>query len=486
MFEPIPPSAMDPKQNEPEASRTQNESELETDNKATSIQVQSEDVKPTPIQTDLNQSSPAPATAPRPNGEALTPSRYNPQFSATTQMILSRLKKGNGGSTSPSPGFSTAQLPSPAKATYEDVKRRLVEKLSTTMTLPMPTPSPTPAAAVRTLGHTSSAMSPTVGTKRKRHPEEQDVSPLTRSLPPTESPIVTRPAPKQPAKRRRVKDESMCVKCQRTSFTDANVIVACGCGEAWHQLCHEPEISEDVARIRASFKCNTCIQEDKEQARYQIELTKYREAKQEQADLRRQQHEVAKMREKRLANLPSFIKPELVGFEAGDATTDMRMDYFEGLRRTDLINLLSFSDQIKPGLLVDILVSVSKKHPDLPIFNSPYWAQPKGQPTSPQGDSFTKGTESHLSAPKASKQRSKTGGVRKILKTAPAEVVDAAADDEDDLLPPSWSKAGQGLYAKLPPEKEDTHFLVDDNDEEAFSHFLVDRSGKQIMEPIKG
>lgn len=169
--------------------------------------------------------------------------------------------------------------------------------------------------------------------------------------------------------------------------------------------------------------------------------------------------------------------------------------------QSDLVNLLIFSNELQPGLLADVLVSISKKHPELPIFGSPNWAQPKVvRSTEPPPIITTTNTDIHQpqqeaqrprqnnpARPKASKQRSKTGGVRKILKTAPAEAADPAANeaDDDDALPESWPKAGHGLYAKLKPEKEDP-FLFDDNDEEAFSHFMVDPRGKQIMEPLVG
>lgn len=79
--------------------------------------------------------------------------------------------------------------------------------------------------------------------------------------------------------------------------------------------------------------------------------------------------------------------------------------------------------------------------------------------------------------------------MRKILKTksVPSKVVPRTADDDDDDgMPLTWQPAGKGLYAQLPPEREDSKFLVDDNDEEAFSHFMVDKRGKQIMDPVKG
>lgn len=114
----------------------------------------------------------------------------------------------------------------------------------------------------------------------------------------------------------------MCVKCQRSSDTAANLIITCGCGEAWHQLCHDPQVSEETASNPATFKCSTCVVEDKAQANYQAKLVKYREAKQQQSDLKKQRAEVERLRTRNLEGLPDFIKPELVGFGAGDASTD--------------------------------------------------------------------------------------------------------------------------------------------------------------------
>ncbi|EQB56766.1 hypothetical protein CGLO_03223 [Colletotrichum gloeosporioides Cg-14] len=349
-------------------------------------------------------------------GKSPTPSRYTPQFTASTKQILSRIKNenGSGSNSSPSLGFTTAQISAPAKATYEDVKRRLVETLSTSTTLPMPTASPRPTAAAAT--YANQLPSPS-GVKRKRGSDEHDGRPPTRPTPRDEPQPVAIQPPKPPAKRKRVKDSSMCVKCQRSSDTAANLIITCGCGEAWHQLCHDPQVSEETASNPATFKCSTCVVEDKAQANYQAKLVKYREAKQQQSDLKKQRAEVERLRTRNLEGLPDFIKPELVGFGAGDASTD-------------------------------------------------------AQPESSRTNVLANGTGNHL-PPKRSKQRSKPGGVRPILQLTTAPEADAAPEDnEDDYLHPNWPKAGKGLYATLPPEKEDSHYLEDDNDEEAFSHFF--------------
>ncbi|KAK2056173.1 hypothetical protein LY76DRAFT_627857 [Colletotrichum caudatum] len=454
------------------------------------------------------------------------PSSYKRQFSpATSRYVLGRLHKAGDGEPPSSAAGAPADGQPPATAPVAAVEEAPLHcpvdlsSLPRTLYLPDETPA---AVAV---------------TKRKR--ANQDEGPSRRPaagslLAPAypEPEILRRPMPRPPTKRKRTtRDDDdgggggggpMCARCKRTSWTDANLIVACAsCGEAWHQLCYDhPAVlaSGGDGGGRGGFRCATCEDEEREQAEYQRQIARYREAKQAQAEWRRRQSDVERRREKRLATLPEFPDSRIIGFEGGHASREERREYFENLKKSDLVNLLIFSNGVYPGLLVDLLVSVSQKHPDLPIFGSPDWVQPKAPRQEPQRP--RQGNHASLKAPK---QRSKTGGVRKILKTAPpapsaaaaaaaATVAGApAADgeqqqrqqqqqqqpqpqeddlddddgdaDDDDALPESWPKAGHGLYAKLKPEREDP-LLFDDNDEEAFSHFMVDEQGRQVVEML--
>ncbi|OHE92383.1 hypothetical protein CORC01_12310 [Colletotrichum orchidophilum] len=433
------------------------------------------DIEPAPIENsqDAHSPAPAPASEERP---------YIPQFSPTTShFIMSRL---NGATrTSPPPNIVTAPAPTTPTISQKDIEDTPVDYSHLPLTLHLPNAEPVEPSAA------PPSHLPSSGAKRKRTAAEDEASQKSANFPPYPEPaILRRPIPRPPVKRKRTKDDGsgnpMCVKCNRISATDGNLIVPCSCGEAWHQLCHDPEISEDVVvgGSPLKFKCVTCKEEEKQQAKYHREIARYREAKQEQSEWKKYHNDVERRREKRLATLPEFPKPSLVGFEGGSASGNERREYFSDLKRSDLINLLLFSEQIQPGLLVDVLASVSKKHPDLPIFGSPDWAEPKVQYQEPQ----PRRQQDHRAAPKPSKQRSKTGGVRKILKTAPAGAADQAAadaEDSEDALPESWPKAGHGLYQRLKPERDDP-LLYDENDEEAFSHFMVDKHGKQIMEPL--
>lgn len=151
------------------------------------------------------------------------------------------------------------------------------------------------------------------------------------------------------------------------------------------------------------------------------------------------------------------------------------------MKKTDLLNILSFCDQLKPQLLVDILVSVTIKHPNLPIFNAPDWdSRVAARPARPE---HQKPRHGHVLLNKARPRPNKA--TKKILKrTRVIEVVADLPGEDADVLPPTWAKANEGLYGKLLPETEDRLFLLDENDEESFSHFLVDSFGKQIVELV--
>ncbi|KAF4512484.1 hypothetical protein G6O67_001619 [Ophiocordyceps sinensis] len=204
---------------------------------------------------------------------------------------------------------------------------------------------------------------------------------------------------------------------------------------------------------------------------------------------------VERIRSKRLSQLPVGVvpaKPKLVGFYAKQASNAERTEYFDRKKRTDLLNILSFCDQLKPQLLADVLVSVSRKHPELPIFDDPDWkANLPGRAAHPKSNSTSQsvrmsGQPRHgLALLNAKESRRPQGRPRLTKQTAVAEAEVAQAEiavgyGGDLSHPPTWPKAGQGLYAQLPPEDEDREFLVDDNDEEAFSHFMVDAVGKPM------
>lgn len=159
-------------------------------------------------------------------------------------------------------------------------------------------------------------------------------------------------------------------------------------------------------------------------------------------------------------------------------------------KRTDLLNILSFCDQVRPQLLPDILVSVSKKHPDLPIFDSPNWSNSHQAASSAGNSSIITASRSigrprhghTLLNPKLRQRQKNAKRALKRLISARAEEITPEEDDdvEDDTVPSTWPKAGEGLYSKLPAETEDRAYLADDGDGTSFSHFLIDKLGNPL------
>ncbi|KAG6030933.1 hypothetical protein E4U19_000172 [Claviceps sp. Clav32 group G5] len=199
--------------------------------------------------------------------------------------------------------------------------------------------------------------------------------------------------------------------------------------------------------------------------------------------------------------------PQLGGYPGGVASDLARTRYFMQKNRTDLLKLLSFCDRLRPQLLVDIMVSVSKKHPDLPMFDSPDWQRTLHDSLSSQTESVIKAepravgrvTPRHGHTTVNPRARHRQKHAKKTLRRlilaqttddAPptglkVENLDGSAGvpgkAQKDAVPSFWPKAGEGLYAKLPLETEDRRYLIDANDDEAFSQFLLDRAGKPVM-----
>lgn len=138
-------------------------------------------------------------------------------------------------------------------------------------------------------------------------------------------------------------------------------------------------------------------------------------------------------------------------------------------------------------------MSVSKRHPDLPVFDSPDWEQTVSRSLGYKISATVRvarpvGRPRHGHTVLNPKARQRQKNAKKALKRLiMAQNEDDAPEDEEDVeedvLPPTWPKAGEGLYAKLLPETEDRTFLADENDGESFSQFMVDNFGKPMVVP---
>ncbi|KAH0558635.1 hypothetical protein GP486_004717, partial [Trichoglossum hirsutum] len=192
-----------------------------------------------------------------------------PQLSASTEEILKRV-----GAAGNPPGWEAA-------------KKQVMQSMATTQNMPTPPPIQSTrrrsAAARQSLG--TSGSPPTTrggrgggrggrgGGRKKRGTVKQESddsdrnssgsdsgAPFTMDGTKTKSgrkvhrPAHFDPAAKTPTRRRgpyrRMHEATVCRVCQRGHSPASNMIVYCdGCNTPYHQLCHDPVISEEVVRV---------------------------------------------------------------------------------------------------------------------------------------------------------------------------------------------------------------------------------------------
>ncbi|KAI1846897.1 hypothetical protein JX266_007118 [Neoarthrinium moseri] len=401
--------------------------------------------------------SPAPSST-----SSLSRPHYAPQFSATTEMILKRIR---GEPNNLSSAISSASAAGAIKqSAYEDTKRRLVMSMNTSLTLPMPASIPVPALAPSRMmpkkeGSQAGALPslkprgrPTKldkkgkaprGAKRKRGKDEDDASSvlsdpsesdededyqntatptMTKSgrqiLKPTQfNPATGSGAGKKKHYGKRTPEQALCKVCTRGLSPTSNQVVFCdGCNFCWHQLCHDPYIDDEfVSDETRSWFCRNCLAK----------------------------------RERHLAK-----KKSMDGFKGVSWSTksaDQRRTYLSGLPQGQLVNLIMYSLEL---------------HPDLPLFPEGSGAR-RGRPPAVQPTAVRIAVESN-------------GPVNFSKLSTPDTPLKPQADREgsEESVPPAWPKAGSGVLAKLALNEDD---FQDKNDFESFSVATYE-AGKKIME----
>ncbi|KAH6997955.1 hypothetical protein BKA56DRAFT_566511 [Ilyonectria sp. MPI-CAGE-AT-0026] len=396
---------------------------------------------------------------------------YVPQFSANNSLILNRIKL-NSPKANPTIATTEVRAYQSNNVTSKGTGSRLAQNMSDTLRMPLP-----PSSASHHSPKSSTRDFLNAGSKRKRDaPTDVDFTQNTIHFPWVDQP---KSLPSEGQAQPKKLDSGNCSICNGQSRAPEDTLVECNrCLKFWHQQCHSPAVTNEMANL-VGFVCVTCAAEQEQAANLKGKANHQR------------RDEVETLRQKRLAVLPQGVVPaksKLVGFGAGRAPDSARNEYFSHVKKTDLLNILSLCDQLKPQLLADILVSVSKKHPDLPIFGSPDWETELPSSQRPGKGSRADEKPRHGHVILNGKAKLKANATKKILKrTRVIEVVTDMPGEDVDVLPPTWAKANEGLYAKLLlPDTEDNGFLLDENDEESFSHFLVDSFGKQIVEAVGG
>ncbi|KAI1161754.1 hypothetical protein F5B18DRAFT_662888 [Nemania serpens] len=439
--------------------------------------------------------SPAPSPAPSSTGSA-GPRPYVPQFSAATQMILSRISS-KPGSLSAALSSASSMARSIEKSAFEDAKRRLVMSMNTSFSMPMSAPTQRQpgsmpdsfqlrtSAPLSTIGTAKPVLAKPAapksipakqkgksarGTKRKRGKENGDTpsslsepsdsdtdgamkaqkaATMTKSGRQVQKPTQFNPTGTGGAQKRRhygkrTAEQALCKVCTRGLSPNMNQIVFCdGCNFCWHQMCHDPYIDDDfVSDESRSWFCGRCL------------------AKRERALARKKTLE------------------EYKGASWASKSTEQKRACLTNLPHSQLVNMIMYSTEL---------------HPELPIFPAQEpGASSKRGAQGPSAGSATAGSfprvdakpigpanfNSTVSTPDA--KTSDTAGKSKRKRKSSTEVQGQAERGSSvESMPPSWPKVGQGVLAGLDMNEED---LRDKNDFEAFSVTSYDGKGRKVIE----
>ncbi|KAI1109793.1 hypothetical protein F5Y14DRAFT_444420 [Nemania sp. NC0429] len=438
--------------------------------------------------------SPAPSPAPSSTSSA-GPRPYVPQFSAATQMILSRISS-KPGSLSAALSSASSMARSIEKSAFEDAKRRLVMSMNTSIAMPMPAPAQTQpgsmsdsfqlrtSAPLSTIGTATPVIAKPPaprstpakqkgkqarGTKRKRgkgnedahsslsEPSDSDSDGAAKARKATMTNPgrqVQKPTQFNPTgagggqKRRhygkRTAEQALCKVCTRGLSPNKNQIVFCdGCNSCWHQMCHDPYIDDDfVSDESRSWFCSRCL------------------AKRERALARKKTLEDYK------------------GVSWASKSAEQKRTFLSNIPHSQLVNIIMYSTEL---------------HPELPIFP----AQESGASSKRNPQASSAGSAAGSSFPRLDpknvgpatftnavltpdvKASDTAGRSRRKRKSSTEGQGQAERETSVDSIPPSWPKVGQGVLAGLDLNEED---LRDKNDFEAFSVTSYDSKGRKVME----
>ncbi|KAI0505423.1 hypothetical protein F5B22DRAFT_524043 [Xylaria bambusicola] len=415
---------------------------------------------------------------------------YVPQFSAATQLILSRINS-KPGSLSAALSSASSIAKSIEKSTFEDAKRRLVMNMNTSLTMPMPTPTPklgqsistgnafqprTPTAAISTMGTAKSMTTKTViskpvskssaaqktllskqkgkaarGTKRKRGKDSLDTSSSLSELSDSNSDTG---AKAQIASTMTKSGRQVQKPTQFNPADSANAQKRKHYGKrtAEQALCKvcTRGLSPAMNQIVFCDGCNFCWHQMCHDPYIDDDFV---------SDEARSWFcgRCMSKREKALAKKKTLN--EYKGVSWASKSADQRRKYLTDIPHAQLVNIIMYSTEL---------------HPDLPIFPG----QEPGSSAKHVKSSGPVKFDSRVSTPdtKASDAGTKSNTKRKSSTEAQGQV---ERESSVDSIPPAWPKVGRGVLAGLDVNEDD---LRDKNDFEAFSVTSYDGKGRKVME----
>ncbi|KAI1172899.1 CoA-transferase family III domain-containing protein [Nemania sp. FL0916] len=473
--------------------------------------------------TDATPAVPATGTTSAPDLEPrgispMVQRPYVPQFSAATQMILSRLN-GKSGSLSAALASASTVARSVEKSAFEDAKRRLVMNMNTSLTMPLPSPSSTSVSAAKSAPHssmyssfqaqatgpatTSATTSATTkpvaakptgpksivlkqkgkairGTKRKRGKEienedesinsemsesDSDAAAKAQTATKTKSgrqvqkpsqfnPTDARAGQKRKHWGKRTAEQALCKVCTRGLSPPKNQIVFCD-------------------------GCNACWHQMCHDPYIDDEFV---------SDESRSWFCSGCLGRREKAMAKKKLLEEYKGVSWASKTKEQKRAYLTDIPKSQLVNIIMYSTEL---------------HPYLPIFPAPEsGASSKRGASSSNAGPSTAGSSATAAAPRAADAKTQAAAPAPATFSSAVSTPDtkgsdgrrrserkrksssgaqshAERDSSPDSVPPAWPKVGQGVLAGLEMNEDD---LRDDNDYEAFSVTSYDGKGRKIME----
>ncbi|KAG9233429.1 hypothetical protein BJ875DRAFT_512196 [Amylocarpus encephaloides] len=471
----------------------------------------------------MSDAPPISPTAPSSNDTPISDPlpKYVPQFSAATEMILKRIQNGAGNTINSTTTLSSIGITGTPPG-YEDMRRSVLMGMKTTLNMDIPsTPTtnrrggvagkatggapiaPRPSATPKSRGSVDGVSASgrktksgprtkggRVGGKRKRAKSESmseeesdamsklgedsdsdDTEEITVFPKVTQSgrhivkpaqfvPATRESNPKRRAPSKKAQEQALCKRCGRGHSPETNMIVFCdGCNSGWHQMCHDPPISEEMVKDEmAPWFCLGCSRKKGNKSGSQPRPASWQ----------------GRSSEEKRSYFNSLPHPQLVNLLMQATVLHPNIPIFpqsfnapssHAQRATSSSDRQSHSHQSQqsfPQISTTGLFSRQEAHPNAPInfIRKIHTGQTSPASFSPSQSSFN-----HVSS-------------------APPALNAQGKDSSRESTPasPPYPKPGNGLMARLGPDEDDIEWLVDNNDFDAFSHVVYDEHGERMEE----
>ncbi|KAM0136135.1 hypothetical protein ACHAP3_004758 [Botrytis cinerea] len=462
-----------------------------------------------------------------------SPPKYVPQFSAATEMILQRMRAGISG------GLSSIGITGTPPG-YEEMRRNVMSGMKTTQNMQITTPppryqtskksTPKPSATPKT----PKVESPTVssnsagakkkrkglktGQKRKRAKDDSESADESEALSglggdsdsddsssAMEMPKITQSGrqivkptqfvPTLPEtssrkrssastnKRTQNQEQALCKRCGRGNSPQNNMIVFCdGCNLGWHQMCHDPIVSEEeVKDEQAPWYCNDCAR--KRGIKPAPSKTDGVSWAGKTLDQRRTY--LALLPHPQLVELlikASILYPDMPIFPANTPPLQSRQSLNSSRPTTNHITqpfppsatstagLFSRAES-NPNAPMNFIRKVAPNSATSNITPSPMFTS-----SFPPAPAFTHASSAPPTLPPQASSNMESNGNTNGMDNG--QEVSQESRESTPNSPP-YPKAGTGLMSKLGPDDEDIEWLVDNEDYEAFSHTVYDDHGER-------